>query len=227
VKGEITLQRSILVIVMLAIALAATASATTISYEISIDTSSVSGTQGGIYLDFSPGSDVTEVDISAFSPVNGLAGGPLLTDGGANGTLDGNDLVFVNDVSAATNDYGELLTFGPTLSFIATFDSPFKGSSGSEFDVALTGGDLFSELPTLTYDSNGNNASITTDGSGNFTTMPTDSTIAQVSSTPEASTGTTFIVLGLLTLCFRLKINRTGRSHRQWSIVSVWGHVSR
>ena len=61
-----TMQRNFLVLTLMALAFAAAASADTFSYYISIDTSRVSGTEGGIYLDFSPGSDVTEIDISAW-----------------------------------------------------------------------------------------------------------------------------------------------------------------
>jgi hypothetical protein len=189
------MHRKLFFIFALAPILGGSAVAGTVSYQVSVDTSLVSGTPGGIYLDFSPGSDVTEIDVSGFNPLGGLSGGPSFTDGGVSGTLDTNDLVFTPQY--ATNDYGEALTFSATLSFNVTFSAPVVGSTGSEFDIELTQSDLVT--PILSDDLTTANdviADFTTDGSGNFTTYATaDATITLNSSTPEPNTGVTFALL--------------------------------
>jgi len=190
-----TMQRFMPVFIVLAMAFLPLASADTVSFDVSIDTSSVAGDAGGIYLSFSPGydSDPASVAISGFSPAAGLAGascftsGPCFTDGGVTGSLDTNDLVFTNYVSAL-NDYGETLTFGSELSFVATFDLPntLTGESGSELDIGLTEPDLVT--PVLTSDPSGYIASISYDQNGVFSTSTTSdaATVTElVASTPE------------------------------------------
>jgi hypothetical protein len=162
------------------------------SYNIFIDTSSLAGNPGGIYLSFSPGfdSDPASVAISAFEPLAGLPGGPAFTDGGVTGTLDTGNLTFTNYLYAL-NDYGEYVTFGASLSFTATFDLPdaLVGSSGSELDIELTGPDL--ATPVLTSDQSGNIVEIPYDQTGLFTptsTSPSATVTPASSATPEPGT---------------------------------------
>jgi hypothetical protein len=190
------MQRNALVLITLGIAFSATAMAGSVTFDVSIDTSSVSGTGGGIYLSFFPGlnSDPASVSISGFSPADGLAGGPAFTDGGVTGTLDTNDLSFTNYLFSL-NDYGENVTFGSTLDLEATFQLPdtLTGDAGSELDIQLTEFDL--ATPILTSDPSGNIAEISYDQNGNFTANPTsgDVTITQVGAAPEPAT---FLIAG-------------------------------
>jgi len=190
--------RILIVVAALLVLFGSTASADVItSYNIFIDTSSLAATTGGIYLSFSPGfdSDPASVSISAFNPMAGLPGGPAFTDGGVTGTLDNGNLTFTNYLYQL-NDYGELVTFGTSLSFTATFDLPdtLVGSSGSEFDVGLTLSDL--ATPVLTSDPSGNIVEIPYDQTGLFTpisTSPFATVTPAVVATPEP--GTPFLLL--------------------------------
>lgn len=197
---------TVLILASLILANAGAASASLITFTISIDTSLVAGTPGGIYLDFSTGadSDPATVAITNFSPSGGLSGGPDLapgfTDGDVSGTLDAGDLVFGNNTSA-TNEYTEALTFGSTLSLEATFDVPnvLLGTSGSELDIQLTESDLLT--PILTTDPSGNIVEISYDQTGTFTKTSTSSaaTITEIgTSTPEPATGASLSIMAAL-----------------------------
>jgi hypothetical protein len=187
------MQRSLLVLIVLTTALAGSASAGSVSFEVTIDTSSVAGA-GGIYLSFAPGlnADPASVSITDFSPSAGLSGSSAFTDGGVTGSLDTNDLSLTNYLSQL-NDYGENVTFDSTLSFEVTFQLPdiLTGDSGSELDIQLTESDL--ATPLLTEDPSGNIAEISYDQNGNFTENATSSyasiTPVGASATPEPATG--------------------------------------
>jgi hypothetical protein len=198
------MQRHLLVLTALMIALAGSASAGSVSFEVTIDTSSVAGA-GGIYLSFAPGlnADPASVSITDFSPSAGLAGSPAFTDGGVSGSLDTNELSFTNYLFQL-NDYGENVTFGSALSFEVTFQLPdiLTGDSGSELDIQLTQSDL--ETPLLTEDPSGNIAEISYDQNGNFTENATSDfasiTPVSGSATPEPATGGSAAMAALLVL---------------------------
>jgi hypothetical protein len=159
-----------------------------VSYVVTIDTSSLSGT-GGIYISFAPGfdSDPASVSITNFTPNSVLAGAPAFTDGGVTGTLDssGAPLVMTNYLQQL-NDYGEYLTLGSVLQFDVTFSLPpvLLGSSGSELDVQIDAADL--ATPLLTADPSGNIVAISYDNTGAFTTLVTNPAVATI--TPFAQT---------------------------------------
>ena len=202
-----TTSRSILVVAMLA-AFGSTAAADVVtSFNISIDTSSLNGTIGGIYMSFTPGfdSDPASVAISGFDPAAGLPGGPALTHGGVTGTLDTADLVFTNYLYQL-NDYGELVTFTNTLTLQVTFDLPdtLNGGSGSEFDLGLTLGDL--STPVLTTDPSGNIIAIPYDLNGAFSPASTSpsATVTPAGAAPTPEPGT-FFLLPLIGIGFFLR----------------------
>jgi hypothetical protein len=174
---------------------------------VSVDTSSLAGTSGGIYLAFSPGlnADPASVSITGFTPLAGLPGGPAFTDGGVTGSLDTGDLVFTNYLYAL-NDYGEAVTFGATLSFLASFNLPgtLTGQSGSELDVQVTEPDLLT--PLLTSDPSGNIVEISYDYTGAFAETSTSqyATITPIDGVPEPAMASILAVLAVVFAGIRL-----------------------
>lgn len=183
-----------------------TATASVIGFDVSIDTSTLAGNTGGIYLAFAPGfnSDPASVAIFGFSPGAGLPGAPAFTDGGVTGSLDTGDLLFTNYLYFV-NDYGETVIFGSRLSFEVSFNLPdtLTGSSGSELDVQLTQSDL--ATPVLTGDSSGNIVEISYDRNGVFTATATSAaaTITAGGSVPEPATGKCVALLACLLIGLR------------------------
>jgi hypothetical protein len=177
-----------------------------IVYDISIDTSSVSGNDGAIYFQFSPGlnADFASVSITSFgiTAPGVLKGIPPITDGGVTGAL--NNLPLTIDNSGGLNDYLHFVSFGNSLLFEVQFNLPgtLKGDSGSEFGFGLTASDGVS--PILTLDPNGFIGSISYDKQGAFAATPLSSvgTIVPVSAVPEPESAplliSCLVVLGLL-----------------------------
>jgi hypothetical protein len=188
---------------------------------VSINTSSISGEDGGIYFQFDPGlnADPASVNIEDFSvaPPGALdPASPLnFSDGGASGSLDTDDLTIRN--TFALNDYGEAVSFGSDITFLVDLNIPKKltGDSGSEFLVQVTGPDLLT--PLLTADPQGNLVTMSYDTTGALSILSTNPDTARVSviSTPEPSV---FLPLGsllaLLVLVGRKPQSRFGYSSR-------------
>lgn|ERR1700722_19568606 len=135
---------------------AATAMANVITYDVTVNTSSISGTTGSFDFNFNPGTLVTQaasLQILDFSSNGTLAGGPELT-GDVSGALPGT-LTFDN--GSGFNDYFEGFTFGSTLSFEVSLYGPALSSpngtatSGSTFAFSMFS-DAAGTTPTLTSD---------------------------------------------------------------------------
>jgi hypothetical protein len=135
---------------------AATAMANTITYDVTVNTSSLFGTTGSLDFNFDPGPLVTQsasVEILDFSSNGALAGGPTLT-GDASGALPGTVTL---DNGTGFNDYFEGFTFGSTLTFEVTLSGPALSSpdgtatSGSTFAFSMFS-DAEGTTPTLTSD---------------------------------------------------------------------------
>src|SRR3984957_10899440 len=135
---------------------AATAMANVITYDVTVNTSSISGTTGSFDFNFNPGTLVTQaasLQILDFSSNGTLAGGPELT-GDVSGALPGT-LTFDN--GSGFNDYFEDFTFGSTLSFDVSLYGPALSSpdgtatSGSTFAFSMFS-DAAGTIPTLTSD---------------------------------------------------------------------------
>lgn len=196
----------------IAAALLATAASTQAQADVvsvKIDTSSLSGQDGGIYFQFNPGlnADLASVNIANFSvaPPGALdPASPLnFSDGGASGSLDSNDLTISN--TFALNDYGEALTFGSDITFLVDLNIPstLTGNSGSELSVQVTGPDLLT--PLLTADPSGNLVTMSYDTTGALTvlsTNPNTAAVSAVSAVPEpggwALLGTVLVPLFLV-----------------------------
>jgi PEP-CTERM motif len=134
----------------------ATAMANVITYDVTVNTSSISGTTGSLDFNFNPGSLVTQsasLQILDFSSNGTLAGSPELT-GDVSGALPGT-LTFDN--GTGFNDYFEGFTFGSTLSFDVSLYGPALSSpdgtstSGSTFAFSMFS-DAGGTTPTLTSD---------------------------------------------------------------------------
>jgi hypothetical protein len=135
------------------------ASASPITYEVTANTSSVSGQSGFIDLQFNPGPPSTQsafVTITNFTTDGALVAASTQLLGGASGLLPGT--VSITN-SSALNDYFEGLTFGTSISFQLAFAGPAlaapngTAASGSTFVLGF-------------FDSSGTNALLTTDANG-------------------------------------------------------------
>ena len=160
--------------------------------DVTVDTSTLVGQDGGIYFQFNPG---LNADPASFSITNFQIGPPGVLepasplnffDGGSSGSLDANNLTIMN--STALNDYGEALKFASTLSFDINLNLPAQltGNSGSELSIQLTGPDLLT--PLLTQDPTGNLIVVSYDTSGAVNVLSTsaDATVS-AATVPEPS----------------------------------------
>jgi len=131
-------------------------SAGPVTYAVTVNTSSISGTVGSFDFNFNPGplvSQTASVQITTFTSNGTLQGGPTLT-GDASGALPA-PLTFDN--GTAFNDYFQGFTFGSTLSFNVTLSGPALSSpdgvstSGSTFAFSMFS-DTAGTMPALTTD---------------------------------------------------------------------------
>ena len=135
---------------------ASMASAAPITYDVTVDTSSILGTAGSFDFNFNPGPLVTQpasLQILDFTSDGVLAGSPALT-GDVAGALPAT-LTFDN--GTGFNDYFEGFTFGSTLSFQVSLYGPALSSpdgtstSGSTFAFSMFS-DAAGTMPALTTD---------------------------------------------------------------------------
>jgi hypothetical protein len=127
-----------------------------ITYNVTVDTSSISGTSGSLDFQFNPGPLTTQaasLQILDFSSDGSLAGSPSLT-GDVSGALPG---TLTYDNGTAYNDYFEDFTYGTTLSFEVSLYGPALSSpdgvstSGSVFAFSMFS-DPAGTIPALTTD---------------------------------------------------------------------------
>ncbi len=138
-------------------ALAAGSATAAVTYQVTIDTSSVSGTAGNLDFQFNPGnasSQAATVTLSNFNGGGGVVTGPPQVSGNVTGTLPGN-LVFANNPSAL-NEYFQPFTYGSQISFTVTLMGPAIDSpdglatAGSTFGVGLYDNSFLIPQPILT-----------------------------------------------------------------------------
>jgi hypothetical protein len=146
-----------------------------ILYQVTVDTSTVSGLSGYVDFQFNPGDVTTQpafVQISNFTPGSSLSGAPRTT-GSVAGALPG--LVQIDNTSAF-NDYFQAFAFGNALSFFLDFGGPAvntpngTSTSGSSFGLTLCN-DANCLSPLQTTDLNGFVATVNINLDG--TTIPT------------------------------------------------------
>jgi hypothetical protein len=191
----------IVLLAALGLTFAASASAEPITYNVTVNTTSIAGTAGSLDFNFNPGPLATQaasLQILGFSSNGTLVGSPSLT-GDASGTLPGT-LTFDN--GTGFNDYFEGLTFGSTLSFEVSLFGPALSSpdgvstSGSTFAFSMFS-DSAGTIPVLTTDTTQGFAStidVNLDGS---TTVTNFSTQTATSTVPEP--GGLVLLLGAIT----------------------------
>lgn len=185
---------------------AGTASAQ-ITYDVTVNTSSISGTAGSLDFNFNPGPLTTQaasLQILDFSSNGSLAGSPALT-GDVSGTLPGT-LTFDN--GTVFNDYFEGFTYGSTLSFAASLYGPALSSpdgvslSGSTFAFSMFS-DSAGTIPVLTSDTVDGFAStvnVNLDGSTTVTNYSEQTSVLPSATTPEPSSFWMVLGAGLLLL---------------------------
>ena len=141
-------------IVVALLCFASIASAAPVTYDVTVNTFSISGTAGSLDFNFNPGPLVTQaasLQILNFASDGPLAGSPMLT-GDVAGALPAT-LTFDN--GTGFNDYFEGFTYGSTLSFQVSLFGPALSSpdgvstSGSTFSFSMFS-DAAGTIPILT-----------------------------------------------------------------------------
>jgi hypothetical protein len=191
-----------------------TLSANVVTYDITVNTSSITGTAGSLDFNFNPGPFVTQaasLQVLNFMSDGMLAGSPSLT-GDVTGALPGT-LTFDN--GTGFNDYFEGFTYGTTLSFDVFLYGPALSSpngtatSGSTFAFSMFS-DPAGTMPVLTTDTIDGFA-VTVDVNLDGTTTLTNFT--PVSAVPEPSSPLLVGTVLLATLIGAMR--RAGNTARQ------------
>ncbi|MCX6632836.1 MAG: NF038129 family PEP-CTERM protein [Candidatus Solibacter sp.] len=170
-------------------------------YQVTVDTSTISGTAGSFDLQFNPGPLVSQsafLQILSFASDGTLAGLPQLT-GDVNGALP-TTLTFDN--GTGFNDYFEEFAFGSTLSLTVSLYGPAlslpdgTSTSGSVFAFSMFS-DAAGTIPALTTDGT-NGFALTVDLNLDATTAITNfsaqtSVVPAAAAVPEPSS---FVLLG-------------------------------
>ena len=117
--------------------------AAAISYSVTVDTSSVSGTAGFLDFQFNPGNSTSQAataQISSFMTLGGSLSGVPQVNGNVVGTLPGT-LTFVN--STALNEYFQGFNYGSSFSFMLLLTGPAisapngTANAGTSFGIGL------------------------------------------------------------------------------------------
>jgi hypothetical protein len=195
---------------------ASMASAAPITYDVTVDTSSISGTAGSFDFNFNPGPLVTQaasLQILDFTSDGALAGSPTLA-GDVAGSLPAT-LTFDN--GAGFNDYFEGFTFGSTLSFQVSLYGPALSSpngvstSGSAFAFSMFS-DAAGTIPVLTSDTTNGfafTAGVSLDGTTTVANFSSQTTVAPATpAVPEPSTLPLMVLAIGAWLAYRFRLQR-------------------
>jgi len=150
--------------------------------EVSVDTSTISGTTGSIDFQFNPGGlDYQAATVQIANFAGGTYGGTQQDFGGASGGPYPSSISITN--SAADNEDFETFTFGSKLFFSLLFsgpavDSPDGVSSANSVFAFSMFSDTSGFTPVLTSDPNGIAALVT---------VNLDGTLAKNAVSPEAT----------------------------------------
>lgn len=167
-----------------------------VSYNISVDTSSLNSQSGYLDFQFNPGGSSAEsanASVTGFQSIGAILAAVAIDTGDASGSLPGT-LTFDN--GTAFNDVFQGITLGSSFSFDLTLSGPAidspGGTFGSAFAVSLYAADQVT--PLLTTDPYGSVGTINVNAAGTtaaevFPQSATNSTPAGTV-TPEFSSAT-------------------------------------
>jgi hypothetical protein len=139
--------------VIAAIIFAASSAFASLSYDVTVNTSSLAGETGYLYLQYATinGAVASTATVSNFT-TNGVLGAPDTTDtvnsSAVSGSLPGN-VVFAN--TNPVNDFEQAITFGNTLSFLVSLSNTPSTASPSAVSTLSLGvfADAFGATPLL------------------------------------------------------------------------------
>jgi hypothetical protein len=186
------------------------------TYDVTVDTSSISGTAGSLDFNFNPGgfqAQAASLQILDLSSNGSLAGSPELT-GDVSGALP-STVTFDN--GTGFNDYFEGFTYGSTLSFDVSLYGPALSSPngastfGSTFAFSMFS-DAAGTIPALTTD--------TTEGFAFIVNVNLDgsTTVTDFSDQTTVESGTSVIPEpdSLLLIATGLAMIVVARMRRRW-----------
>ena len=154
--------------------------ASAITYNVTVDTSSISGTGGSLDFNFNPGPLETQsasLQILNFTSDGVVGGGPLLI-GDVTGSAS--RCSYISDNGSGFNDYFQGFTFGSTITFNVSLYGPALtapnglSTSGSTFAFSMFS-DSAGTVPVLTSDTTDGFAftvNVNLDGTTTFTITP-------------------------------------------------------
>jgi hypothetical protein len=183
---------------------ASVAKAGPIIYDVTVNTSSITGTMGSLDFQFNPGPLTTQsasLQILDFTSDGTLAGSPSLT-GDVSGALPA---TLTYDNGTQYNDFFEDFTYGTTLSFEVSLYGPALSSpdgvstSGSIFAFSMFS-DLagtVSVLTTDTVDGFAATLNVNLDGTTSVTDPSKETSVVSSAATPEP-TSLVLLATGLL-----------------------------
>jgi hypothetical protein len=170
------------------------ASASPILYDVTVDTSSISGTAGSLDFNFNPGLSMTQfasLQLLNFASDGTLAGACPCGTGDVSGQLPA---TVTFDNGTGFNDYFDDFTFGTTLSFDVSLYGPALSApdgvstSGSTFAFSMFS-DAAGTIPALTTDALNGFAftiDVNLDGTTTVTHFSSPTTVfPETTSTPE------------------------------------------
>jgi hypothetical protein len=196
----------LLVIIALFLLAASSAFANEFFYEVSLDTSSLNGTDGFLYFQYIPVNGA-----SSTATIEGFTGGTLVPsrssavvdDSAVTGLLP-SYVTFAN--TNAVNDYNQGITFGNSIFFNVLLSDPAPGGDlggSSSFSLSLFQ-DEFGYLPLLTNDGLLFTTDLMNDGTEVASVFADQASVNQV---PEA--GTLWLLgsglLGIVGVCRKMK----------------------
>jgi hypothetical protein len=213
-EAVVKMYRFVFVMAVCVLCVGAVASASPITYQVTVNTSSIAGTVGSLDFNFNPGFSATQaasLQILSFISDGTLVGGPCVTGGpcltgDVAGTLP-STVTFDN--GTAFNDYFDGFTFGTMMSFNVSVYGPALSApngvstSGSTFAFSMFS-NAVGTIPTLTTDvTNGFAATIDINLDGTTTlanfSSQTSITAVETSPVPEPTSlglvGTGIVVL--------------------------------